>query len=371
MTPPIPQDHTVVSRVVIRAPNWLGDAMLALPAMAAIRRHFKNAHLAIAAPAGFADIFREEISAAPDQVIALAAKPAAIRAALAAGAFELGVLFPNSFRSAWLFKQAGIRERWGYARGFRGPLLTRRSMRQRAGLPAGALAKAGVQHQADYYRNLVRGFGIPVDEDAPRIALTDATRQRGLDLLQRLKVDLSRRLIVLAPGAAYGQAKQWPPARVAEVAARLIRDRDATCVMVGAGHDRDAARAVESSLPDATGVLRSRLIDLTGQTSLPELMGVISRADAVVANDSGAMHLAAGLGRPVVAIFGPTDERATRPVGPAGQNDVLTAKVFCRPCHLRDCPIDHRCMKRVTADMVFAAVSRQLAFRRESVRGSS
>jgi heptosyltransferase-2 len=352
----IPPDHTTASRVVIRTPNWLGDAVLALPAMAAIRRHFKDAHLAIAAPAGFADVFRERIDAAPDQIIALPSKPAAIRAALAAGQFELGILFPNSFRSAWLFRQAGIRSRWGYARGFRGPLLTRKSLAKRAGL----------QHQADYYRNLVRGFGIPVDEDAPRIVLTDATKQRGIDLLRRFKIDPAQRLVVLAPGAAYGQAKQWPPARVGDVAARLIRERDVTCVMVGAGHDRDAARAVESSLADAT--LRSRLIDLTGHTSLAELMGVIARAGAIVANDSGAMHLAAALERPVVAIFGPTDERATRPIGP---HDVLTAKVFCRPCHLRDCPIDHRCMKRVTADMVFAAVSRQLAFRRESVRESS
>lgn len=358
MTTPIPEDHTVVSRVVIRAPNWLGDAVLALPAMGAIRRHFKDAHLAIAAPAGFADVFREDIAAKPDEVVALPSKPAGIRAALEKGAFELGILFPNSFRSARLLKQAGIRERWGYRRAFRGPWLTRRSARRRT---------SGVQHQADYYRDLVRGFGIPVDEDAPRIVLADATRQRGRDLLTRFKVDPARRLVVLAPGAAYGQAKQWPPARVAEVAARLIRDRDATCVMVGAGHDRDAARAVESSI----GASRAGLIDLTGQTSLAELMGVLADADAVVANDSGAMHLAAALGRPVTAIFGPTDERATRPIGAAGQEVVLTADVFCRPCHLRDCPIDHRCMKRVTADMVFAAVSRQLAFRRESVRGSS
>ena len=369
MTTPIPPDHTVASRVVVRAPNWLGDAVLALPAMAALRRHFADAHFAIAAPAGFAEMFRENIAAKPDEVIALPAKPAAIRAVLAAGQFELSVLFPNSFRSAWLFKQVGIRERWGYRRAFRGPLLTRRSAYRCA---------VGVQHQADYYRDLVRGFGVPVDETAPRIGLTDATRQRGLDLLQRFKVDASRRLVILAPGAAYGQAKQWPPARVADIALRLVRDRDATCVMVGAGHDRDAARAVESTFADlsralpASGALRHggapRLIDLTGQTSLPELMGVIARSDAVVANDSGAMHLAAALERPVVAIFGPTDERATRPVGP---HEVLTADVFCRPCHLRDCPIDHRCMKRVTADMVFAAVSRQLAFRRESVRGSS
>lgn len=357
MTPPIPQDHTAVSRIVIRAPNWLGDAVLALPAMGALRRHFKDAHIAIAAPAGFADIFREETAARPDEVIALGAKPAAVRAALAAGQFDLGILFPNSFRSAWTYKQAGIRERWGYASGFRASLLTRRPVRRRA---------PGVLHQSDYYRNLVRGFGIPVDEDAPRITLTERTRERGLEILQRFNVDPARRVIVLAPGAAYGQAKQWPASRVADVAERLIRERDATCVMVGAGHDRDAARAVESALSDPA--LRSRLVDATGQTSLSELMGVIARADAVVANDSGAMHLGAALGRPVVAIFGPTDERATRPIG---QTDVLTASAFCRPCHLRDCPIDHRCMKRVTADMVFAAVSRQLAFRRESVRESS
>lgn len=361
MAPPIPPDHTEAARVILRAPNWLGDAVLALPAMAAIRRHFRSAHLTIAAPAGFADIFRENIDARPDEVMALASKPAAMRAAFAAGQYDVGVLFPNSFRSAWLFKQARVGERWGYARGLRAPLLTRRAVRQ---------PSSGVQHQADYYRNLVRGLGIPVDEDAPRIGLTDATRRMGLDLLERSKVDLDRRLVVLAPGAAYGQAKQWPPSRVAEVASRLISDRDATCVMVGAGHDRDAARAVESALAVSSGALRSRLVDLTGRTSLRELMGVLARADAIVANDSGAMHLGAALGRPVVAVFGPTDERATRPVGPTGQTDVLTAQVFCRPCHLRDCPIDHRCMKRVTAEMVFAAVSRQLAFRRESVRES-
>jgi heptosyltransferase-2 len=362
MTPPIPPDHTVVSRLVIRAPNWLGDAVLSLPAMAAVRRHFADAHLTIAAPAGFADVFREEIDAKPDAFMALPSKPAGIRRALAAGEFELGILLPNSFRSAWLMRRAGIPQRWGYAAGFRGPLLTRQSRRQRT---------AGVQHQSDFYRNLIRGFGVPCDDFAPRIILREATRRRGQELLQQASVDPAKRLIVLAPGAAYGQAKQWPPVRVAEVVARLVNERDATCVMVGAGHDRDAARAVESALPGSIGTKRARIVDLTGHTSLPELMGVIAHADVVVANDSGAMHLAAALARPVVAIFGPTDERATRPVSVTGATGVVTASVFCRPCHLRDCPIDHRCMKRVTADAVFAAVSKQLAFRRESVRGSS
>jgi heptosyltransferase-2 len=172
---------------------------------------------------------------------------------------------------------------------------------------------------------------------------------------------LKRRVAVLAPGAAYGQAKQWPPVRVAELAARIVRDRDMTCVMVGAGHDRDAARAVDAWLSANAPDVRPRVVDLTSRTTLTELIAVLARADVVVANDSGAMHLAAALGRPVVATFGPTDERASRPLGP---NDVLTASAFCRPCHLRDCPIDHRCMKRISADVVFAAVSRQLAFRR-------
>lgn len=362
MTAPIPPDHTVVSRLVVRTPNWLGDAVLSLPAIAAVRKHFPDAHLSIAAPAGFADIFREESDARPDEVIGLPSKAAAARAVLAAGRFELGILLPNSFGSAWQMRQAGIPQRWGYARDFRSPLLTRRPRRPRT---------PGVQHQMEYYRQLIRSFGIPCDESLPRIVVRDATRARGDAVLQQHHVDLSKRLIVLAPGAAYGQAKQWPPARVAEVIARLVYERDATCVMVGAGHDCDAARAVESALPGSIATRHDRVVDLTGQTSLVELMGVIAHADVVVANDSGAMHLAAALARPVVAVFGPTDERATRPLSVTGATDVLTADVFCRPCHLRDCPIDHRCMKRVTADMVFAAVSRQLAFRRESVRGSS
>ena len=144
---------------------------------------------------------------------------------------------------------------------------------------------------------------------------------------------------------------------MAELAARLVRDLGVTCVVVGAGHDRDAARAIESWLreraPDAAG----RVVDLVGRTTLGALAAVAARASVFVSNDSGGMHLAAALGRPVVAIFGPTDERATRPVG---DHDILTADVFCRPCMLRDCPIDHRCMKRITVDTVFDAVARRL-----------
>jgi heptosyltransferase-2 len=179
-----------------------------------------------------------------------------------------------------------------------------------------------------------------------------------VDLLMQTGVDPDAIVIGFAPGAAYGQAKQWPPDRVAAVAARLVREHGATCVLVGAAHDGRAARAIESWLrvnaPDAAG----RVIDLIGRTSLAALAGVVARCDVFVSNDSGAMHLAAALGRPVVAIFGPTDERATRPLG---AHDLISEAVFCRPCLLRDCPIDHRCMKRITVDRIVAAVASHLA----------
>src|SRR6185295_11089015 len=128
-------------------------------------------------------------------------------------------------------------------------------------------------------------------------------------------------------------------------------------IVVGASHDREAGRAIESWLRANAADALERFVDLTGRTSLGALIGVVERTSAFVSNDSGAMHLAAALGRPVVAIFGPTDERATRPLG---HHDVITEPVFCRPCMLRDCPIDHRCMRRISTDTVHAAVQRRL-----------
>jgi heptosyltransferase-2 len=146
---------------------------------------------------------------------------------------------------------------------------------------------------------------------------------------------------------------------MAEVMARLIRERDVTCVVMGAAHDRIAAREIESWIRERAPEARARVVDVVGRTDLGGLVGLASMCRVFVSNDSGAMHVAAAAGRPVVAMFGPTDERVTRPIG---RGDVLTADVFCRPCHLRDCPIDHRCMTRIGVEAVFAAVSRHLAF---------
>ncbi|ODS56427.1 MAG: lipopolysaccharide heptosyltransferase II [Acidobacteria bacterium SCN 69-37] len=339
----------VPARMVVRPPNWLGDAVMALPALAAVRQHFADAHLTVAAVPAVAALFREDTDVRPDDVIDLpGARRDQVRL-LADGHFDLGLLLPNSWRSAWQFRRAGIAERWGYRASGRGLLLTRAVRRPR-----------GLVHQADYYRHLVRELGIACDEAGPRLAPREASLREADRLLARGDSARAARLVGIAPGAAYGQAKQWPPDRVAAVVARLVATREAACVLVGAGHDRDAGRAVESWLRAHAPAASGRVVNLIGQTSLRALTGVLSRTDAVLANDSGAMHLAAALGRPVVAVFGPTDDRVTRPIG---DHHVLTASVFCRPCMLRDCPIDHRCMTRIGVDAVFDALDDALGSR--------
>jgi heptosyltransferase-2 len=326
--------------VVVRAPNWLGDAVMALPALESLRAALPAAHITIAAIGSIAPMLEEETSAAPDAVLPIGDRAKESKL-LAAGNFDAAVLLPNSFRTAWDVRRAGIGERWGVSANFRGMLLTRAVARPR-----------GKVHHSAYYLDLVRGLGFDVRESLPRISVRTHTAARADVLLSRNGLDPAGRIVGFAPGAAYGHAKRWPPARVAQVIERIVRERRASCVLVGAAGDRDAGREIESALPPAI-----RVANLIGQTDLRQLIGVLARCAAFVSNDSGAMHLAAALGVPVTAIFGPTDERVTSPLG---NHDVLVHQVFCRPCMLRDCPIDHRCMKGITADAVFAAVSARL-----------
>ena len=338
------------ARIVVRAPNWLGDAVMALPAIAAVRRQFPSSHLTIAAVPVVAAVFREETDVAPDGIMEL---PAANRAAIArleGEGFDTGILLPNSFRSAWQLWRAGVPARWGIARSGRRLLLTRA-----AALPS----RSTVRHQTEYYTDLMSALGIaPVPGLAPLIRPRAPSVERARGMLDQLRIARGTRLVGFAPGAAYGQAKQWLPERVAAVATELVRRHGVTCLIVGASHDRDAAVAVEAWLRTHAPDVRPRVVNLTGRTSLGALVGLIAEMEAFVSNDSGAMHVAAAIGCPVVAIFGPTDERVTRPIG---DHTVLLEPVFCRPCLLRDCPIDHRCMKRISVEAVYGAVLSRLS----------
>ena len=328
-------------RIVVRAPNWLGDAVMAIPAMAALRRGLPGRTVMLAARASIAPLFRESTPAAPDEVVVVDADREAEQ--LRALRSDAVVLLPNSFGSAWTAKRAGIAERWGYRASGRGVLLTRGVTRPRGRL-----------HQIEYYAALVRGLGFDAPErERPTMSASPASLERADKLFSSVPVasGFRRKAVVFAPGAAYGHAKRWPPDRVAQVIARLSAE-GVTAVLVGARDDRDTGRAIESSLPAG-----ARVVNLIGRTTLGELVGVIARASAFVSNDSGAMHIAAALGVPLTAIFGPTDERVTAPAGVA---DIILRDVFCRPCMLRECPIDHRCMKRIDVDSVFASVTSHL-----------
>ena len=314
---------------------------MALPALAALRAAYPDVHLALAAIPSLAPVFREgsdAIDARPQQIVPVDTSREA--AQLREGQFGAVLLLTNSFRTAWTARQAGIPERWGYAASGRRVLLTR------------ALARPRKVHQSEYYLALVRGLGIDAPAIVPAIRVSAASRARARRLLEDLGIAESATLVGFAPGAAYGHAKRWPPERVADVVTRLARERGATCVLVGAAGDREAGRAIESTVPADV-----RVANVIGRTDLGQLIGVLSACRAFVSNDSGAMHLAAALGVPVTAIFGPTNEQATAPLG---DHDVILHQVFCRPCMLRECPIDHRCMKRIEAAEVYTAVTRRL-----------
>jgi heptosyltransferase-2 len=341
-------DSTSVRRVLVLSPNWLGDAVMALPAIADVRRHFRDARLVIAARRSVADLFT--MVPGVDQVVALEWKGKlqqrrAVRqdlAALKGLDADAALLLPNAFSAAWLVSRAGVRERWGYAADFRRPLLSRAVSRPRRSV-----------HQAEYYQHLVRALGMESGPLEPALVVPEDAIVGGRTLLNSRNWSPSRPLVAIAPGAAYGTAKRWLPVHYASLVTSLVR-AGAQCVLVGSAGDVETTDWIQRLVPDAQ---RRQVMDLTGVTTLSSLVGIIALARTFVSNDSGAMHVAAAVGTPVTAIFGPTREYETSPLPRAGARaDVLIHPVWCRPCMLRECPIDHRCMKGLLPDRVFATV---------------
>jgi len=337
--------------MVVLSPNWLGDAVMALPALADVRRHYPSAHLVVAARGSVAPLFT--MVAGVDEVLTLPGR-GGLRAVtswqqdaatLSAGRFDAALLFPNSFVTALTASKAGIAERWGFGTDWRGRLLTRAVSKPPASL-----------HQGAYYQALTTALGMA---PGPLHARVRPNVDRARDLLREIGLDVDEPFVVFAPGAAYGRAKQWLPERFAELAHMLIVKRGWSVLMVGADADRAVCKEIDSRLPTPDSRL-NRLIDFSGKSDLATLAGVLAVARAVVSNDSGAMHLAGAVGTHVVALFGATNELRTSPLaaGPdAAAPTILTHQVFCRPCMLRECPIDHRCMRGITAERAFASLS--------------
>ncbi|HVG71008.1 MAG TPA: lipopolysaccharide heptosyltransferase II [Vicinamibacterales bacterium] len=328
-------------RVVLFAPNWLGDAVMSLPAVADVRRAVPDASLAIAVRPSVAPLF--SLVPGIDEVVELSTeRRAALRVEQRVrSSFDTAILFPNSFATALGAWRAGISERWGYRTDWRRPLLTR------------AIEPPVGVHQVEYYQRLVAALGFPNASPfpgLPRIALSNEWRETGLRELRGAGWDGVRPLVALAPGAAYGGSKRWPPTSFADLA-RTLEDDGIQTVLVGSRADLPVAREIERAL-------EGRPILNLMATDLPTLAGTLCACRALVSNDSGAMHLASAVGVRVTAVFGPTDERLTRPAGDG--HVVLSHPVWCRPCMMRECPIDHRCMRGVGVDRVVGAVRQML-----------
>lgn len=337
------------AHLLVVAPNWLGDVVMALPAVADVRRQFPGARLTMAARRSVAPVFH--LAPFVDGIVTLEWSArwwqrSAFRddaARLRATGAEVAILLPNSFASAWLVRQAAIPERWGYASDLRRPLLSRAVPR-----PAGSM------HQGAYYQHLTRELGIDSGPLEPVLTVPREVAEAARRFLVERGWQTSRPLVAFAPGSAYGAAKRWIPEYVAQVAARLVHERGATCVLVGSRADRDTALQIRAALAADTA---AQVLDVTGETTIERLAGVLAAAGACVSNDSGAMHIAAAVGTPLVALFGPTNEYETAPLTREGHRAaVLTHPVWCRPCMLRTCPIDHRCMKGITPERVLAAL---------------
>lgn len=335
-------------KILIRATNWVGDAIMALPAIRVVRNRFPEAQITILARPYVADIYdRQGIC---DELIAY--DPSGphkgwrgrerLARELRTKKFDVALLLQNAFDAAWLAWRAEIPQRVGYARDGRTLLLTK----------AIPVPKPGQipPHEKFYYLELLRGIGwldtLP-DESLIVLQVTEEQKRRANDTLLKAGVRNGAFRVAIGAGASYGSAKCWLPERFAAVANQLQLEQDADILLFGTPAEASVSTAIASAMP-------RQPIDLTGKTTITDLPALLSLCNLFLGNDSGAMHVAAAVGLPVVAIFGSTDPSGTAPVTP--RHTIVQQKPYCSPCFLRRCPTDHRCMTAISAEMVHSAV---------------
>jgi heptosyltransferase-2 len=333
-------------RILVRSTNWIGDAVMTTPALAAIRQAFPQSEITILANPLVSQLFLYHPWV--DHVITFDRngehKGVKGRLRLAAQLkkkqFDLALILPNSFDSALIPWLARIPERLGKKSDGRGWLLTDTCRGD---------ATVSAQHEIDYYLNLMAEFGIKSTGNTPQLFTTAEEDIEAEKLLLENGITQGISLLGINAGASYGSAKRWYPERFASVASQLSARWGICPVLFGGPGEQDIVADIEASLS-------GNCINLVGKTSVRQLMALIKRCSFFVTNDSGPMHIAAAFNVPLVAIFGPTDHLGTAPFSERAV--IIRKAVDCAPCKLRNCPTDHRCMTEVTAEDVFhAAVS--------------
>jgi heptosyltransferase II len=334
-------------KILVRVPNWVGDAVMAIPALETIRRTHASDEICLLARPVVADLFSGQPLA--DRILQYDFRGSHRgwlgREKLATGLrkekFHVAVLLQNAFDAAWLAWRAGIPERIGYARDARGPLLTKAiRVPQEGEIP---------EHESHYYLELLHRAGwSEASRVIPpiRLLVTDAAHTAAEYALRSAGARENAWRCAIAPGASYGAAKCWPPERFAALADRLISESGADVIFFGTTGEKEIAAHIRSNM-------KSRAISLVGETSMRDLAALFGSCSVFIGNDSGAMHVAAAAGIPVIGIFGSTDPEGTAPV--TQRFTLIREAVSCSPCFLRRCPVDHRCMDRIAVDSVFAA----------------
>lgn len=339
-------------------PSWIGDAVMATPTLRALKNLWPQVHVSVLAR----EPVRPVLDACPwiDRILTVRhprkgmadtrrVGPFPLAARLAAGKFDTAVLLPNSFRTALLARMAGIPRRIGYDRDGRGFLLTDRL------LPMRTMGKYVPVPTRDYYLGISRYLGSVNPDPTMQLFTRPEDDRRAEDLLRSAGFDTQHgRLVLLNPGANYGEAKMWAPERFAAVAQKCATEFGATIAVTGAPKERAILERLIASTKTPVLDLPKLGVDLS------ILKSIIRRASLMITNDTGPRHMAAALGVPVVTVFGPTDPAWTE-IEFALERKVRV-DLDCSPCQKKICPLkntpdDHRCMKDVTPDMVFHEAS--------------
>ena len=343
-----------IRRIVIRGPNWLGDAVMCEPALSQVRTLFPQAEITLLVKPGIADLLAQHPEVNRTLVYDDRGRHAGLvgkwtlAAVLRRHRFDLAILFQNAFEAALISFLAGIPRRFGYATDGRTLLLTD---------PVTVPPRTAQRHQVEYYWDLLKPLGGHGPAPAPRLFVTPDESALIAGRLADAGIGPSDPVIGVNPGSTYGHAKRWLPDRYAEVVNRAVTDvqgRSGARVgvaILGAKGEEPLGKAIADQI-------KTRTVVCSGQTTVRELMALVKRCQLFLTNDTGPMHVAAAFKVPLVAVFGPTDWQTTSPFGVDAQ--LVRQPVSCAPCLLRECPIDHRCMTGVTVEQVYDAVVQHL-----------
>jgi len=336
-------EKSKIHKIIVRAPNWIGDVVMSIPALEGLKSNFPSAWLAVVAKPWVVDLL--DTNASVDEILPydpdsgpLARTKSTLQMSkhIREAGYDMAVLFQNAFEAALLVWLGKVKQRIGYSTDGRRILLTHGIPRQKTGVHG--------LHQVDYYLNLLRAIGLEIPSTEPKLSLSENQIEKAHQFLSERRLDSERITVGLAPGAIYGEAKRWPADRFAQVADLAVENWNANILIFGSAMERPIGNRVQQSM-------RQSALNLCGETSLKEAIGLLSICDFFITNDSGLMHVAAALDIPTVAIFGSTDPIATGPRSAKAR--VICHNMDCAPCLKQTCPKDFSCMLSVTPNEVW------------------